>query len=49
MHIHVNDTSEEVTMDVVYMHDDENIENFYEFKNDISGKPLRYKIIVKEC
>jgi hypothetical protein len=36
-------------MDVAYMHEDEAIEKFHEFKNDASGKPLKYKIIVKGC
>jgi len=49
VHIHVNDTGEEVTMDVAYMHDDENIESFHDFKTDITGNPLKYKIIVKGC
>ena len=49
MHIHVNDTSDEVTLDVAYMHSDEKIEDFQEFKTDISGKPLKYKIIVQNC
>lgn len=49
VHIHVNDTGEEVTMDVAYMHDDENIEIFHDFKTDITGNPLKYKIIVKGC
>lgn len=47
-HLHVNDTSEEVTFDVAYMHDGESLEQFAEFKNDMSGRPLKYKIIIKD-
>lgn len=49
VHIHVNDTSDEVTLDLAYMHSNEQIENHQEFKTDISGKPLKYKIVVKEA
>ena len=47
-HLHVNDTSEEVTFDVSYMHKDEAIDQFLNFKTDVSGRPLKYKIIVKD-
>lgn len=49
LHFHVNDTSEEVTIDTVYMHEGENIEDFTEFGNDFAGRPLKYKILVKDC
>lgn len=49
VHLHVNDTSDEVTLDVAYMHDEEKLSDFMEFKVDAAGKPLKYKIIVKEC
>ena len=49
VHLHVNDTSDEVTLDVAYMHSDELITDFMEFKTDASGKPLKYKIIVNDC
>lgn len=48
-HFHVNDTSEEVTLDTVYMHDGENIEDFMEFGSDFAGRPLKYKILVRDC
>lgn len=46
--MHVNDTSEEVTFDLAYMHDGESLEQFEEFKTDMSGRPLKYKIIIKD-
>ena len=49
VHLHVNDTSDEVTLDVAYMHSDELITDFMEFKTDASGKALKYKIIVNDC
>lgn len=49
VHIHVNDTSEEVTLDIAYMHPGEKIEQHQQFKVDLSGKPLKYKIIVKDA
>jgi len=49
IHFHVNDTSDEVTLDVSYMHEGENLESFYTFKSDFEGRPLKYKIIVKDC
>lgn len=47
-HLHVNDTSDEVTFDVAYMHDNEAIDQFIQFATDVSGRPLKYKIIVKD-
>jgi hypothetical protein len=49
LHIHVNDTSDQVTFDVAYMHDGEDISKFTEFSVDVTGRPLRYKILVKDC
>ena len=46
LHIHVNDTSEQVTFDVAYVHQDETLDNFTEFGTDMSGRPLKYKILV---
>ena len=31
------------------MHDNESIKDFMQFKTDATGKPLKYKIVVKEC
>ena len=49
IHIHVNDTSDQVTIDVSYMHENESIKDFMQFKTDATGRPLKYKIIVKDC
>lgn len=49
VHIHVNDTSDEAAFDVAYVHDQENIQAFKEFKTDSYGRPLKYKILVKDC
>ena len=49
IHFHVNDTSDEVTLDVVYMHQGEDVKEFYTFGEDVYGRPLKYKIIVKDC
>ena len=48
VHIHVNDTSDQVTFDIAYMHDGEDISKFEQFSVDVSGRPLRYKILVKD-
>jgi hypothetical protein len=48
IHLHVNDTSEDVTFDVAYMHEGESLEDFKTFSVDIAGRPLRYKILVKD-
>jgi hypothetical protein len=31
------------------MHEHEDIKEFYTFGEDIYGRPLKYKIIVKDC
>lgn len=53
IHIHLNDTSDEATVDVSCLTSeldvlliDENDFSGQEFKKDVSGKPLRYKILV---
>ena len=46
LHIHVNDTSDMATMDSAFVHPGESLDNFKEFKNDMSGRPLKYKILV---
>jgi len=48
VHIHVNDTSEYVSFDTAYVHEGEDISNFMQFKTDMTGKPLKYKILVKD-
>lgn len=47
VHIHLNDTSEEVTIDVAYMQDGEEIKDYEIFKADITGQILRYKVLVR--
>lgn len=48
MHIHVNDTSDEVTFDSAYMHEGETLADFQTFGTDMSGQKLRYKIVLAE-
>eukprot|EP00347_Sterkiella_histriomuscorum_P004825 403358945 len=47
IHVHVNDTSEEVGIDVAYMEEEQTIKDFEEFKVDYTGQVLRYKILVR--
>lgn len=47
IHVHLNDMSEEVTIDVAYMDEGQSLKEFEEFDVDISGQTLRYKIIAK--
>jgi len=49
LHFHVNDTSDSVTLDVKYMHEAENLDDHKEFGVDLQGRPLKYKIIIKNC
>lgn len=48
IHIHVNDTSDEVTVECDYMKAESNIEEYFEFKPDVAGQILRYKILVRD-
>lgn len=48
LHVHVNDTSEEVVLEVDYMADDQTLEDFKEFKVDQAGRVLRYRVLVKD-
>ena len=48
VHVHVNDMSDQVTLEVAYMADGETLEAYQEFKEDITGRTLRYKVIVRE-
>ena len=47
VHIHLNDVSEEVTVDVACMKEDQSLKEFEQFPLDVTGKPLRYRLIVK--
>lgn len=49
IHFHVNDTSDEVTLSVSYMHEGEEMKDFMKFGKDLQGRALKYKIIVKDC
>lgn len=49
LHIHVNDTSDQVTFDVAYMHEGESLSQFMDFSKDLQGRPLKYKIIAKDA
>lgn len=53
IHIHLNDTSDEATIDVHYLTSHDDIIQIQsgdftqqEFKKDASGIPLRYKILI---
>lgn len=59
IHCHLNDKDEEVSIETVHMKvvrkseqekpiDDKAYEPYMEFKNDMMGKPLKYKIMVRD-
>ena len=48
LHIHLNDTSEEITIDSEFLERDEDILNHKVFLNDVTGKKLTYKLIFKD-
>ena len=48
VHVHLNDMSDEVTIETDYMQDEQSVNDFKEFKVDVSGQVLRYKILVKD-
>jgi len=47
LHIHLNDTSQEITIDSEFLEKDENILNHKVFLMDATGKRLSYKLIFK--
>jgi len=47
LHMHVEDTSSSVTIDVVTMGENETINDHKIFGKDATGRPLRYKILIK--
>ena len=48
VHVHVNDMSDQVTLEVAYMADGVTLAAYQEFKEDVTGRILRYKVIVRE-
>ena len=38
-----------MTLDVAYLHQGEEVEDFKDFGTDFAGRPLKYKILVKDC
>lgn len=48
LHIHLNDQSDEVTVDVSYMSEGQTIKDFEVFGSDATGRPLRYKVLVSD-
>ena len=48
LHIHLNDTSQEITIDSVFLEKDENVLNHKVFTTDSMGKRLAYKLIFKD-
>ena len=47
LHIHLNDTSQEITIDSEFLEKDENVLNHKVFLMDATGKRLSYKLIFK--
>jgi len=48
MHIHVEDMSEEIPVDIVYILPEQTWEEYKDFTTDHLGRDLRYKIIVRD-
>ena len=48
LHIHLNDTSQEITIDSEFLENNENILNHKIFTTDVSGRRLTYKLIFKQ-
>ena len=48
LHIHLNDTSQEITVDSEFLEKDEDILKHKEFKLDAMGKRLTYKFLFKD-
>lgn len=49
VHVHINDTSDTVTVNVAYMLEGHSVKDFTTtFEKDISGQDLRYKILVRD-
>ena len=48
VHVHVNDMSEQVTLEVAYMGDGETLASYREFDVDVTGRVLRYKVLVRD-
>jgi hypothetical protein len=48
VHVHLNDSSEDVTIDVAYMDKGTKVDDFKVFGKDATGRVLRYKILVKD-
>ncbi len=47
LHIHLNDTSQEITIDSEFLENDDNILNHKIFTTDVTGRRLSYKLIFK--
>ena len=48
LHIHLNDTSQEITIDSEFLENNEEILNHKIFTTDVSGRRLTYKLIFKQ-
>mmetsp|Transcript_10708 Transcript_10708/g.20830 ORF Transcript_10708/g.20830 Transcript_10708/m.20830 type:complete len:586 (-) Transcript_10708:69-1826(-) len=48
IHLHIEDTSSEIAIDTAYILPDQQWRDYAEFSLDVQGRPLRYKVIVKE-
>ena len=47
-HVHINDMSDMVTVSVSYMEPGHSVKDFYSFDKDVTGRALRYKILVRD-
>ena len=45
LHIHINDISEEITIDSIFLEKNDNILNYKNFTTDVTGRRLNYKFI----
>ena len=48
LHIHINDISEEITIDSIFLEKNDNILNYKNFTTDVTGRRLNYKFIFQQ-
>ena len=46
LHIHFNNTNDDISIDSVYMDEGQTKNDHMEFANDVHGFPLRYKVLI---
>ena len=47
VHLHFNTMNEDTTVDAVYLEPGQTVLDHHEFGTDATGRPLKYKILVK--